>query len=128
MSVQTTSVITPAFEPAPAKVAGEVPSPPAWWAMASCRGQGAEQWLVARGEVAKVLMLRGICRACPTSGECLAAAISLPILLRRLGPMRCGVTGGKSWAQVERVVSRRRPSSAHEWEALAAQLLQIRPS
>ena len=49
---------------------------PAWQTRALCRGKGAEDFFLKRGETAKVWRIRGeICQPCPVRYDCLESAM-----------------------------------------------------
>lgn len=72
---------------------------PTWWAEASCLGSGVGQWVVGPGDTRQMRRLQTICAACPVRPECLADAMSEPIEVRLIGPMRAGISG-RAWRQV----------------------------
>jgi hypothetical protein len=97
----------------------DVPVTPVWWSLASCRGDGADSWIVERGNPEQLAALRKMCAGCPVSGDCLADAISLEANVRHVGPVRCGITG-RGWHLVEALVAELQPATPEEWSVVAA--------
>lgn len=97
-----------------------LPEPPEWWSLAGCHGEGAAQWTIDRGSNEALTRCKTVCRACPASAECLRDAMSMHVELRRHGPVRCGISGYRSWRRVEAIVTEFAPTTPADWEALAA--------
>ena len=97
----------------------DIPPRPDWWSLASCLGDGPDEWVVRRGDAPQLRTLRAKCAACPAAGACLEDAMTLDNQTRELGPLRVGTTG-KSWLAVERLVEELQPSTDAEWTVLAS--------
>lgn len=99
---------------------------PDWWTHASCRGDGADRWVVAKGETVKFRRLREVCSACPVAGRCLQDACEEPALQRAFGPVRCGLSGAKPWTLMRNLVDALEPQTDDDWSVLAAWVLDDR--
>jgi hypothetical protein len=97
----------------------DVPVTPVWWALASCRGDCPDKWIVERGNPDQLAALRKVCAGCPSSGDCLADAMDMPSEVRHIGLLRAGTTG-RGWCPVEALVAELDPQTVAEWATVAA--------
>jgi WhiB family transcriptional regulator, redox-sensing transcriptional regulator len=71
-----------------------LPSRPAWWAEAACRGRPDLNWFPDRGQAPAAAAAKAICAGCPSAAPCLAFAIEEHIDI--------GVWGGMSASERRR--------------------------